>query len=92
MQFLLLCNLFSQSVCLTLTSSGHFIINLGGKFASEGHKKINWNAVFQLIFLCPSLANFPPSRSRGCTSLIMLHECPLLMEWAELKCPKPLIT
>ncbi len=59
MQFLLLCNLFSQSVCLTLTSSGHFIINLGGKFVSEGHKKINWNAVFQLIFFMPFTRKLP---------------------------------
>ncbi len=52
-------------------------------------------AAFQLIFLCPSLANFPLSRLLRCMSLITLHLCPLLAEplkWAELERPKPLIT
>ncbi len=52
-------------------------------------------AVFQSIFLSPSLANFPPSRLIGCMSMITLHECPLVeepLQWAELERPKSLIT
>ncbi len=30
-------------------------------------------AAFQLIFLCPSLENFPPSRLLRCTSLMSAH-------------------
>lgn len=47
------------------------------------------------LFLCPSLANCPPSCWLKCMSLLTLHECPQLakpLQWIELECYKPLIT
>ncbi len=65
-------------LCHTILSS--FKTNFRWQCCSVHLLAVSYKVCVPVHFLCPSLANFPPSHLLGCTSLITLHEWPLLAE------------